>query len=33
MTPARPTLLYIDDDDTLARLVNRGLWLVNTTSL
>jgi len=25
MTSARPTLLYIDDDDALARLVDRGL--------
>jgi len=25
MTPASPTLLYIDDDDALARLVDRGL--------
>ena len=25
MNPAMPTLLYIDDDEALARLVNRGL--------
>jgi len=25
MTTAKPTLLYIDDDETLARLVDRGL--------
>jgi len=25
MTSASPTLLYIDDDDALARLVDRGL--------
>src|SRR4051812_27443111 len=25
MSPATPTLLYIDDDETLARLVERGL--------
>jgi ActR/RegA family two-component response regulator len=25
MTPATPTLLYIDDDEGLSRLVDRGL--------